>query len=77
MQCLYSLLYFPGNRCRLRQKSWKNPGRIFADNSVTLDSFGFEGLGSSILSDLVFEVLDGKLVFAGLLSTAVCHYVFV
>jgi len=54
-------LYLPDNRCRLRQKSWKNPGRIYADNSAALD----EGLGNPILSDLMFEVLDGKLGFAG------------
>jgi len=42
-------------RCRLRRKSWKNPGRIYADNSAALD----EGFGNPICSDLMFEVLDG------------------
>jgi len=42
-------------RCRLRRKSWKNPGRIYSDNSAMLD----EGFGNPICSDLMFEVLDG------------------
>jgi len=52
------VLVVGNNRCRLRQKSWKNPGRIYADNSAVLD----EGLGNPICSDLMFEVLDGRLV---------------
>jgi len=47
------------NRCRLRQKSWKNPGRIYADNSAVLDN----RLGNPICSDLMFEVLHGRLGF--------------
>jgi len=46
------------DRCRLRRKSWKYPGRIFANNSAALD----EGIGSPICSDLMFEVLDGRLL---------------
>jgi len=55
------------NRCRLRRKSWKNPGRIYANNSAALD----EGLPGNP-SDLMFEVLDGKLdLFRKLMLQAV------
>lgn len=53
------------DRCRLRRKSWKYPGRIFADNSAALD----EGIGSPICSDLMFEVLDGRCL------VGCCHWI--
>ena len=46
------------DRCRLRRKSWKNPGRIYANDAAALD----DGVGT-ICSDLIFEVLDGRLTF--------------
>jgi len=55
------VVFVVGNtdRCRLRRKSWKNPSRIYADNSAALE----DGIGthfSLAYGDLIFEVLDGK-----------------
>ena len=58
VHCIVRFVVWNSDRCRLRRKSWKNPGRIYADNSAILD----DGLGNAIYSDLMFEILDGKLV---------------